>query len=245
MITTATALGTRQYQEDRYFTATHQDGDLIGVFDGHGGDECSDYLSDRFVGTFLKYYEETEEYESENSFLRTVFRKTFKQLAAETKDMESGSTASIVWRPSGGQAAVAILGDSPVIIGKERGYNLSPEHNARSNGKERAAAEKRGAVFADGYLWNSEQQGLQMSRAFGDSKLAFLSRNPQIYFHKVNDFILVGTDGILDPSHEEYDMTGELVKAIRKEESLTAQQIVDVAVKLPTQDNATAILWRK
>jgi len=256
MLTHATAVGSRSYQEDRYFTAIHQDGLLFGVFDGHGGEGCSTYLADHFFGSFF--------FHSDNPKInnaRQAFRETFAAMAKETHDMVDGSTASVVWIPNtekekGGlkctkaiqdTAIVAILGDSPVVIGTPRGFHLSPDHNARSNDKECQAAVKRGARWDGDYLWNqhwgSRAHGLQMARAFGDVDLPFLRRVPQIYTRPIHDFVLIGTDGLFDPGHTLASRVPDIVTMVRV--GHTAEQLVEIAVDLPTGDNVTAILWRK
>jgi serine/threonine protein phosphatase PrpC len=252
----------RDYQEDRYFTPdspsliVHAAGDLFGVFDGHGGANCSTYLQEHFPGAFLKHYDETAEDAFEDhvgemekkyyvNISKNAMRKAFRQMADETSQMRDGSTASVVWVIRGLNIAVCgVVGDSPIVIGTGvRSYHLGPDHNARSNPKERKAAEKRGAFYSGGYLCTSwKGGGLQMARAMGDSSLRFLSHVPQVYQQRVHDFVLVGTDGIMDPGHQSHDMLPDMVAAIR--EGATAEQIVKTAVAIPTGDNATALLWR-
>src|SRR5271157_5641578 len=112
MIQSATAKGLRPYQEDRAIISNHPDGDLLAVFDGHGGENCCTYLSEHFIGKFTTTYEETLEDLAEDAdmvgqklvkawrlMLRTVFKKTFRALAEETSLMHDGSTASVVWIP--------------------------------------------------------------------------------------------------------------------------------------------------
>lgn len=256
MIQKATAKGMRPYQEDTSFICTHPHGDLFGVFDGHGGLNCSTYLSEHFPEAFITHYEEVygDAYEDsvdekEVSFYKflskAAMRKAFYQMADETKQMRNGSTASVIWVFRKLNFAVcAVIGDSPIIVGTgKRSYHLGPDHNARSNTKEREAAEKRGAFWDGYYLCHSwHGGGLQMSRALGDCSLPFLSRVPQIYTQKVHDFVLVGTDGILDPGHKSHDMVPGMVKAVR--EGATANQIVATALAVPTGDNATCLIWR-
>lgn len=255
MIQSATAKGQRPYQEDAFNVCTHPDGELLAVFDGHGGANCSTYLREHFAGKFIAMYEEQFSKNQKvldaewRRKLRIVIKTTFRELASETKEMTDGSTASIVWIPrvTVPEAAVAIIGDSPVFIGTKKGAHISPEHNARSNMKERKAAEKRGAFYGGGYLctsWNGP--GLQMSRALGDRRLTFLSQTPEIYFKPVRDFVLVATDGILDPGHTNTEggkVVDLMVDAIR--DGCDAKQLVATAVDdLKTGDNVTAILWR-
>ncbi len=77
------------------------------------------YQEDRFVVQYLKGF-----LDGSNILLGEM-----------TKDMQSGSTLSIVIVPDNEQRAyAAVIGDSPVIIlDANEGLNLSPDHNARSN----------------------------------------------------------------------------------------------------------------
>jgi serine/threonine protein phosphatase PrpC len=264
-ITHATAVGSRSYQEDRYFTAIHTDGMLFGMFDGHGGENCSTYLAEHFPKVFFNHLDNCslglDPVNRPLNGARLAFQRTFAAMAKGTNLMHDGSTASVAWIPrtekDGGRkwnkvpdtAVVAVLGDSPVVIGTPRGFHVSPDHNARSNEKECQAAVKRGARWDGNYLWNQEwgmcAHGLQMARAFGDADLPFLSRIPQIYTRPIYDFVLVGTDGLFDPGHKSKTAIKDAVDVIRHNPAWDAQRLVDAAVALPTGDNVTAILWRK
>lgn len=253
-IQTATAQGRRDYQEDTFAVHTHPDGDLLAVFDGHGGENSSAYLQDHFVGRFATIYNDLHGplVYGPNSIwrkmMRTVFNQTFKSLAEEMKEMRDGSTASAVWisRSNGyspSEVAIAVCGDSPVVVGQKRGFYVSPEHNARTNMKERKWAEAQGVSYWGGYLSRSmSEPGIQMTRALGDAGHGWMSHKPEIIFKPVLDFVLVASDGILDPGHGGGSSFADTVAAIRN--GITAQDLVDVAVNIPTQDNVTAVLWR-
>lgn len=249
MITKAMAQGARSYQEDRYIVYSCGAGDLIGVFDGHGSYGCSDYLYEHFIGAFTTDPDgtPTELNDLTSGSYASLMRRAFRQMAKETEDMRSGSTASVVWIPRNGEKAIfAVLGDSPIMTETKSGFHMSPEHNARTNEKERNAAIKRGARYStNGYLMGGwGQDGLQMSRAFGDCNLTFVSHTPQIYRRNVEDFILVATDGAFDPGHANlHEESLKIFKLI--EEGADAKAIVDRALAVPTEDNVTAILWRR
>lgn len=219
----------------------------MAVFDGHGGENCSTYLSEHFEGSFASAYKEGSRISIDDVRIgKHALRKSFREMAKETKDMHSGCTASVAWIPRGGYLVIcAVLGDSPIIVGLGKGkHHLSPDHNARSNQKERKAAQKRGAIWDGHYLWDGfRDSGLQMARAFGDCRLRFISHVPQVYHRSIHDFVLVGTDGLFDPSHKNHHAVDDAVTAVR--DGFTAKQLVDAAVALPTEDNVTGILWRK
>lgn len=238
-ITTATAKGRRPYQEDRFITHQFDDGLLIAVFDGHGGDKTSQFAVDNVVGLW----------QSSAGQPKTRMATLFRSLNALTKDFDAGSTASIVFIPkSNRQAIVGILGDSPVLIKNSDGeLNIAPEHNVRTNGAEVDAAIRRGAVMANGYMFaNRFENGLQMTRALGDKSLhSILNRLPEIYTVRLSStksWVLVGTDGLFDPGHASKLVITDV--AANVEINLDAENLVDIALEAPTYDNVTAILIR-
>lgn len=241
----------RDYQEDRYVTPafpsvyTHKDGELIAVFDGHGGEGVSTYMQDHFVGAFLTALDGDKGPKAKGS-PQNALRAAFAQMDRETKEWrEQGCTASVVWitRKEPRTAVCAVLGDSPIIIGTKKGHFQGPDHNAATNVKDRAAAEERGALWTGSYLVRGfNGWGINMSRSMGDNGLPFLNRKPQIFQKPIHDFVLVATDGLF-PSHANRDMAKQVVEVIR--EGATADQLVKTAVAIPTGDNVTCVLWRK
>jgi len=241
-ISKATAQGQRSYQEDRFVVANTKDGKLIAVFDGHGGASVSTRLSMALPRIWKKHV-------AFPMSLSMALENTFKDLNTLTSQMDEGSTASVVFIPNANnEVHVAILGDSPVIIQDIHGnLVISPMHNARSNPAELKAAQARGAFYSGGYICaHFSGHGIQMTRVFGDRDLSrIVNREPEVYSVPVNDnsFVIVGTDGLFDPSHQEITpeimAVADLVKA-----GASAQTVVDRAVAVPTQDNVTAIIVR-
>lgn len=137
------------------------------------------------------------------------------------------------------RAVVAILGDSPIIAKRDGHAVTFPCHNAQVNAAERDAAIERGARYDEPYLWNELGQGLQMSRAFGDASLSFLSLKPDIYPLAGVEWIALVTDGAFDNHHDD-----PLILAPLIDDGADAQDIVDRALALRTGDNVTAIILR-
>ncbi len=233
--TSASVIGKRSYQEDKYVLSAGDYGWLIAIMDGHNGAQTSIYCCDNLVETFSKT----------NSLFETV-----RILNDKTKNFESGSTLSIVHIPKDAQVAnVAILGDSPVIIRSKNGViNISPEHNVRTNLLEREAAIKRGGVYSAGHIYDDRlQYGLQMSRALGDSYLDnILNREPDVYTIELAEesFVIAVSDGVIDPGHENSKMQiDRIVKLV--EQGADAKKLVEDALARQTKDNATAIVWQR
>src|SRR3989344_3566888 len=160
-ITTATKKGPRPYQEDRNYETyiPNQKWQLLAVMDGHNGAEVSNFCVENIHRMIP-----LDNPNPENSLASLV-----ANLNSTTRNYEAGSTfsAAIITNKT---VTVAILGDSPVIILDSKGkLHISPEHNVRTNLKEREAAKRRGAYYDPGgyiYLYFSSG-GLQLSRALG------------------------------------------------------------------------------
>ena len=234
-ISKATARGARSYQEDRYFVFPTVMGTYLGVFDGHGGDECAAYCV-KAMRIILTH--------------EPTLQDAVAKLSRETRTMRAGSTASLVFIPKDeSRVDVAVLGDSPVIAKLADGFiRISPEHNIRTNEAEADAAIQRGGHISGGYLFASYGSlGLQMSRALGDAHLdRVLSREPEVFSHVLgkDSWVLVCSDGAVDPGHGAAQANIDTIVRMIEDEDADAQDIVDRALAVPTRDNVTAILVR-
>src|SRR5208337_4947309 len=205
----ATHKGLRPYQEDRLFVASTAQGLAFGVFDGHGGAQCAETVLESFLYLL-------GDADPAKPILDTL-SEAFAVVNAKTQDMHDGTTASIAFIPlSADVVYVAVLGDSPVIVKQADGSIwVAPEHNVRTNKAEAEAAKQRGGAVVGGYLvahWDGP--GLQMARALGDKALdKVLSRVPEISTQAlgVGSFVLVCTDGALDPGHENAEAAAKSV----------------------------------
>jgi serine/threonine protein phosphatase PrpC len=238
--TQAITQGNREYQEDRFGIEHLSTGTLIWVADGHGGEGVSQYVQDNLRRIWIAV---------DNNNRIDQIKSVFSQLHNETWDFDEGSTLSLAFI-SKDTVYVAVLGDSPVIVKADVVTFKGPDHNARSNAAERGSAEARGGYYVNGYMWQRTErlsgdvsQGLQMTRALGDTKLKFLNREPEIFFcpfGRPGDYVLVATDGVIDPSHNNSSETNVIAGLI--EGGAGAHDLVARAAKIPTNDNATAIL---
>ncbi|KKS38223.1 MAG: hypothetical protein A3G49_02175 [Candidatus Sungbacteria bacterium RIFCSPLOWO2_12_FULL_41_11] len=240
-ITRAQRRGSRDYQEDYYYFSRMETAELNGwmlaVMDGHDGKEVAEFCREE-IG---KLFEIINPDETEPKLRRLV-----SELNSRTANFQAGSTLSVaVILESHFMASIAILGDSPVVVFDKHGkLHASPEHNVRSNPEERAAVEKRGGVYSDGYIFTRESNnGLQLSRALGNAHLnEILSREPDIYTISDPQWVLVASDGVFDPSHEH---TSHLLEEIKQHamNNASAEDIVRWAEIRGLEDNATAIVW--
>ena len=240
-ITTASEIGKRSYQEDQAIVIRKDCNTLLAVMDGHSGSKTAEiimqHLEQIFVAT-RKQYPRTP---------KKLLFAVFEQLNCLTANEESGSTLSVVLVPrSERRAHVAILGDSPVVVkNPDQEAWVGPEHNARTNLREREAALSRGASYNGGYLHDPNSgKGLQMSRSLGDVALhTILSRIPEVFSVPIEkgSAIIVMSDGVVDPVHQEPSSRIERLLKIVAEDPRAAA-LVDDALQRGARDNITAVL---
>ena len=247
LLTGASNKGSRAYQEDRHLMISAEEGLILVVMDGHGDAACAIELESKFCEVWDTVYAPEKNPEQ-------LYKELFEKFDALTSWMDCGSTMSVVFIPKANtgketQAHVAILGDSPVLAQNASGeVHISPVHNVRTNTAELEAAKARGGYYSNGYIcYGPEGCGLQMSRALGDCNLGkILSRIPEVYSIELGDWVLVGSDGLVSPGHDEtaIQMTDEIVKMIGQ--GANADKLVNYAANImETGDNVTAILWRR
>lgn len=243
-VTTATAQGPRDYQEDRYLvhefhTAQDSKAVLLAVFDGHDGSEVAEFCKTKLGDYFSLNGAGTKQ-------VMTALANAVAKLAKETRHQLSGTTLSAVCVINN-TAVVAVVGDSPVIIvGKNRGAVVSPEHNVRTNMRERETAIARGGIYASGYIFSKSNCGLQVSRALGDVRMGdVISHEPEIHSVALGpqSIVLVCTDGMIDPLHE--NTKKEIKRLLRlAKRGASAMDLLEAIKDKGLRDNATAILWR-
>jgi len=245
-ITHATAQGVRDHQEDRLKIDANNDGILIAIFDGHHGHSTSQFCEHNLLKAF-NFVANNPAYPSIEDKMKGVFQF----LVDLTSGFESGSTGSIVFIPNSlDRALVGVLGDSPVIIKASNGdYWHSPEHNVSNNPQEVLRVKKGGCQVYNGYVFPPTSgfttTGFQLTRAFGDSAYSeVLLREPEIFEIPLGlgSFVLVGSDGLFDPSHKSNDSYHLITNLIEK--GATAGNLVKHALDIPTMDNVSAILVR-
>lgn len=244
----ATAQGARSHQEDRHVIVRQSImcgadwGWRLAVMDGHGGSECVDFCKPCL-----------EEFFEADLMINNpaVLRQAIKVVINKTMAFYSGCTLSVVWISEPNAIAhVAHMGDSLVAIKGTRGLRLSTEHNIRTNEQERLAIIERGGRCDSQnmyFIHPASGNGLQPTRGLGDAEFSqWLSREPETFSVRLDDssFVLLATDGLLDPSHRK--SREEQMSSITRlvDEGANAQDLVNDALRRRTGDNVTVVLWK-
>jgi len=221
---------------------------LFGVFDGHNGNTCSDYLSENFPEILKKndYLNVSPSIALIQSFEETD--KCFLKKCCDNGD-KSGSTG-VATLINDGQIFIANTGDSRCIICEDaRVYALSSDH------KPSIPFERERILNHGGQITQGRVQGtLAVARAFGDieykDKLTFgagvLTCEPDIKIWNVvesTEFMVLACDGLWDVMSNE-----EVARFVRKRllKGISPQKVcealVRTAYKIGSTDNISVVI---
>jgi protein phosphatase 1L len=126
--------GRRRTQEDRELVHesmdTHPEMSLFGVFDGHNGDECAEFVSKTIEHELIHRMDDKGRIAP--AFLTDAFTHTDDAFLQHTADVgcEAGCTASIVLLNRRRNTVVAAnVGDARCVLGRNgRAIALSRDH---------------------------------------------------------------------------------------------------------------------
>ena len=259
----------RSYNEDRVtimpkvtLNETKENFSYFGLFDGHAGSGCADFLAEnlhRFIFRQLTATGDVKEglkasfAQAETTFLNNCLQKTGDK---------SGSCA-ISALVSDQYLYLANVGDSRAIIGTSKGKVLQvSEDHKLSMENEKSRIEKAGGVIVPGNRFSVARVlpgRLSVSRTFGDVTTKFkhlgglpgvLISSPDIYRIKVQeslDYLLLGSDGIFDVLSNE-DVNSMVWEGLMSPGSYSdklgagASKVIDLALERQSSDNVTCIL---
>mmetsp|Transcript_1675 Transcript_1675/g.3537 ORF Transcript_1675/g.3537 Transcript_1675/m.3537 type:complete len:554 (-) Transcript_1675:795-2456(-) len=199
--------GKRAYMEDRYVIeymgATSKDPKqakpitLLGVFDGHGGAEASQFCSD----WLSSYIRKDKDYPSNiPAAMKSAFTTVDKDFVAS--GFLDGSTACACTIVGDEKIICCNAGDSRAIIVKKNGsvVPLSEDHKP-DRSDETTRINKLGGRVIHWGRWRVEGV-LAVSRSIGDARLKpFVTAEPDIVEHTIEDddmFLVIASDGVWD-----------------------------------------------
>ncbi|KAK4290965.1 hypothetical protein Pmani_036182 [Petrolisthes manimaculis] len=246
---TSSIMGKRPYQEDRYVVETLSNNILcVGVFDGHGGNECSQYCY-----THLKSV--LSEELTRHHDLQTVLHNTFHTLHTRythwvhtyKQGYRSGTTACVSLLRGGVELALAHVGDSRAILCRSGGQpvNLTADHCPSLIAEKNRIVSSGGTVTTDNIGRHLVNDTLSMSRSLGDLHLKPYgviplpdTRTLRVK-HGKDAFLLHITDGInfVLTSEEACDIINQTEDPHQAAIVLTEQ-----AQSMASEDNITAVV---
>jgi integrin-linked kinase-associated serine/threonine phosphatase 2C len=159
--------------EDQHVTAKSEKQPIhfFGVYDGHGGTKCAEYLRDKLHTIVL---ENDEVRTNPQQVLRegiAKVEKEFTEFSRESKDC-SGSTAAVALVVNGDTLVTANVGDSEIVLCRGgQPVVLTTRHVPSNQGEESRILAAGGRMFRHrvGHpKFNPEFVSLGVSRAIGD-----------------------------------------------------------------------------
>jgi len=217
-IHTISLLGLRPKNEDDLFYSLNMNTDntqsdkkrnanIIGIFDGHGGNLVSKYLKEHLPKYF---YTNTENLFSpkHSEYIKKVFDRIQQKLIKDIPQCKQmGSTALILNLEKGKidtyNVQLVNIGDCRAVLCNEYNIavNLTKDHKPMQ-WEEKIRIESLGGKITKDVGDDPRINGLAVSRAFGDlDVLPFVTHVPEIFNYKINihsKFIIVGCDGVWD-----------------------------------------------
>ena len=211
---------------------------LVGLFDGHGGAESSNYVACHFARV-LKKHLMTEN----NLGIDAALIESFSELTNDVnrKEINDGTTA-VVLLVTPTEYYTAHVGDSRAIVVRKQDHEQLTEDDKATNPNE-----MQRVIDIGGYITKGRVNGILMvSRSIGDIKYQpYVSAEPHVnrFVRRDTDMcIVIGCDGVWDV------LTNEKVADIcRKKEgtkrmSEIAGYIRDMAYILGSEDNISAVV---
>ena len=243
--------------EDAHIIWVSADTGLFGIFDGHNGADCSQFIASRLRQVLDKGGCPIDELLLEQLFLH------LDREFLETK-LVGGSTATIciVRRATGSTYTLHVLnlGDSRALLGRRDGslvsggehcteQALTTDHKPSHPPEQQRIAQCGGFVGPGNHGPMPRLNGrLAISRSFGDSehKETGLSAQPEQSQYKCDatDFLLLVCDGIVERNLTNPEVVRLVAQSLREQPdpAAAAAIVVNAALSSKSRDNLSCLV---
>ncbi len=251
--------GKRDENEDTHVTLTEwkEHLALLGVFDGHGGDEASAYCSKKMPTMLAAEWDDSS---VEKSFVTAFVALDRKYIG---KNNDDGSTALVAVVDTKSHVVhVGNAGDSRALLVSEgRATELSNDHKPAVASERKRIEAASFKVTVDTIVQHGKRVKvprvdgrLALSRAIGDDSFKDMDEEPSTWAvtsvpevrsvpYCAGDVLVLGCDGLFDVCDNA--AVAQLVAANQSAEpSALAQLLADEAMKRGSDDNVTVIVAR-
>lgn len=232
---------------------------IFGLFDGHSGSKCCDFLRDNFHLYFIKSELFPRDIKGAINDAFTRLENDFLSKFAISQDnslLDKSGSCALVTIIVDNKVYIANVGDSRAIMSNYNGeeiVQLTEDHKPNARKEKKRIKENEGIVYKVNSfqtLYRILPGNLSVSRTIGDasSKVPFLGgklgvviSTPDIISFTIdetkNDFIIMGSDGIFDKLNNE-DLAKSIWSTLDYSESMgrnvheQAGICSDMAIKL-------------
>lgn len=242
--------GRREGMEDTSAILLTDDFGLFGVFDGHGGDTCSQYCRDKVLSRVSHALQKGV---APRKALEQAFVTVDKDYCkfAEKMDLDDGSTGTVLLLMDG-EYHLAATGDSRAVLVNTDGTAtaLSFDHKPERRDERERVKKLGGAVEYDHEndtyrVFCDEVGGLAVTRAIGDVAFKpYVTAQPEISSGTLDlskaAYVCMASDGLWDDvtNAEAADIITEL-----KDQGIQecVKELVYIAYSRGSEDNITVL----
>lgn len=244
-ITSRLHQGDRMYMEDEIDTKNTDRYLFSGIYDGHGGNQCSKYLRDTLFSVFMQHLKHFK------GDMKTALFTTVQQMQKHVIHSvceNSGSTCNIVVIDKHTRQCVILnIGDSRTIVSTNGNQCMITRDHIPTRPGEQNMIRANGGFIEQGRV----NGVLAVSRAIGDRDLSqYISWKPDIYSPPLKgvNFILQSSDGLLDVIQNEEICSmvsmglgagmdpGLIIEYLMKHARMQSREMDNMAVVLITFD---------
>jgi len=256
--------GWRNDMEDAHLIYMQKDWAFFGVFDGHGGHECSKWVADR-LNVLLR----EKGCPKDDQTVKSLMLQVDAEFLATSKGSGSTGTMCIVHPPTSGNGQytlrVANVGDSRVLLGRRDGSmvngggtdgGLTTDHKP-DHPSEKERIYRTGGTVVEGMGGVPRVNGdLAVSRAFGDAEYK-RTGGPRQEDHPVSaepemgtftcekaDFVLLVCDGVSEgdfPNAQVIQLAAQVL-ADTDDPAEVSRAVCHRAIETNSKDNITCMM---
>lgn len=231
---------------------------FVGVFDGHGGQDCANFVSTKLQNYLELHFSKDADWIAGDTRMKEMFHcieADFMNVAQEEEDT-SGACATVVL-VKGKEALIANIGDCRVVAVPDINDSTNSYEVVTDDHRADAPSESDRIIRAGGSVVDGRVFNLQPSRSFGDLDVKDLAGEgvviptPEVgrVQLKEDGFLIVATDGLWDSVFTEaaVDVAKEVLIASSFDAEQAAEALVDLALENRATDDVTVsiVVWHR
>lgn len=247
--------GLRKSNEDKHNVLLKKDNisniNYFGVYDGHGGNKVSTFLSKNLPSYFV---DKRIKYPLSKNYVNKVFNHIQEVLRNEHKDYSynSGSTCTVAInfkKNDDEYLNVLNLGDSRCVLCRDNlAISLTKDHKPHWPEENIRINKIGGNIYFDGDDWRIND--LSVSRAFGDiDAQPYVTHTPELFRYKIakNDkFIILACDGLWDVVSNQEAVNFVISTCyntnFKLKNKTVARKLAEYAIRKGSTDNVSIIV---
>lgn len=256
--------GWRNSMEDAHLIHLCDDWAFFGVFDGHGGDQCS-----KFVANNIHQDLRMHGCPKDDAALKRQMLSADKAFLDTKQDSGSTGTTCIVHKPANGgkiQLRLANVGDSRVLLGRRDGsmvHGSGTDHGLTTDHKPEHPSERERIYRCGGYVEVTQEGGparvngeLSVSRCFGDAKHKItggpgpedhpVTADPELGYADCGegDFLLLVCDGVSEGDFPNAEVVRMVAAGLKQNDDLgaAAKAVCHKAIEAGSKDNISCMV---